>query len=580
MSNPLRTASGIPLFRTSTPTASRPSRPEPLATEPTGDLHLVGSVKTLPDGRFEIRSQYDPRASGFFHALPESRWVPNQQVWRCLATPLCGWMLRSVGLVLDGECQQMADKWDEAVSEPSRGSVDTGKLLLKTQLRSHQVASLEFAARKYGVLFAHGMGGGKSLTAIATMQMWGCRSVLVICPKAVLGVWRREMDKHCNLSQNVVILDDNGTEAKAKKVIDAKRHVNRFAVTMIVVNYESSWRKGLAEHLIDFGFDLLVADEGHKLGDNKSSQSVLCQKIADQCRYRMVLTGTPMENRLGIFGIYRILEPALFGTSFTRFRSRYAVCHDQFKNKVLSYLNSDEFIGKYKKLAFRVETLDVWDLPKLSMIDIPVTLTAKTMQVYKTLKKQALVEIESGEVTVANAGVKLIRLTTITSGHLKTDEGKVTRIGSEKREALKELLESVSANDPFVVFCRFTEDLLQVSEIAKELGRRYHEVSGSRKDISQHATMLPDTQILGVQERAGGVGIDLTGAQYACFFSHGMSLKDRQQAYARLHRPGATKPVFIYSLIADGTVDEVLVRALNDKADAVDEVLKHIRWSK
>lgn len=66
----------------------------------------------------------------------------------------------------------------------------------------------------------------------------------------------------------------------------------------------------------------------------------------------------------------------------------------------------------------------------------------------------------------------------------------------------------------------------------------------------------------------------------AVFFSHGYSLKDTLQAYARVHRPGQLKPSFIYHLVAEGTIDEAIMKALEAKEDVVSEVLKHIRWSK
>lgn len=325
--NPLRTPSGIPLFRSPAGSVSNQPRvktvPPPAAHEPTGELHLRGSVITLPDGRFEIRSEYCPEATGFFHSLPEARWVPKQQVWRCLATPLCGWLLRSVGLVIDQGCRELADKWDLAVEPPVRGSVDTSMLI--TTPRPHQVAAMEFSVNKPGSMQALSMGCGKTLTAIGLMCHWKSRKVLVLCPKAVLGVWRREMAKHCGIAHNVVVLDTGTGAQKAKLVTDSIRHSDRWPITMVVVNYESSWRKPLGDVIEGVDWDLLILDESHRAGDAQTAISSFAHSVAQKSKRKLLLTGTPMDSPLNLFAQYKIIEPALFGTSFTRFRSKYAV---------------------------------------------------------------------------------------------------------------------------------------------------------------------------------------------------------------------------------------------------------------
>ena len=297
----------------------------------------------------------------------------------------------------------------------------------------------------------------------------------------------------------------------------------------------------------------------HNCSDPNSSQSLFCFKVSRQSGRRVLLTGTPMDKPLDLFAQFKLMEPAVFGTAYSRFRSRYAITHETYRNRVLQLINQDEFVKKYKPLCFRVETLDVIKLPELTHSEIPVSLTPKTMTAYKTLAKKCLLEVEQGEVTAQNAGVKLLRLATLACGHLKNDDGVTLRIGTEKKDALLDFLSDIT--EPVVVFCRFTEDLRQVAEVARELKRNYAEISGSDKSaLDSHSQLKEGVDICGVQERAGGVGIDLTRSRIAIFFSHGYSLKDAEQAYARVHRPGQSKPTFIYHMIAERTIDEAVTK--------------------
>lgn len=582
MNNRLRTPSGIPLFRSPAGSVSSQPRvktvPPPAAHEPTGELHLHGSVITLPDGRFEIRSEYCPEATGFFHGLPEARWVPKQQVWRCLATPLCGWLLRSVGLVIDQGCRELADKWDEQLSPSATGEIDLSLIRLKPgdKVRPAQVHSMEFCLHKTGSALEHQMGVGKTLCSIGLLLNWKSRMVLVLCPKAVLGVWRREMSLYCGVSHRVTVLEGTAQE-KVRLFNEAIRLRESAVITMVVCNYESIWREPLIKHAMDVQWDALICDESHRIGSATNRSSVAAFELSQRSRRKLLLTGTPMETPLDYFGQAKVIDPALFGTSFTRFRSKYAVTHEQYRGKVLELLNMDDFNAKRKLVALRYETTDVWDLPPLTHSVLPVTLTSKSMATYQQMRKHCLLELESGEVTAANAGVRLIKLAQLAAGHVKDDNERVTRIGDEKKQVLEDFLTDTPKSEKIVVFCRFTEDLRIVAEVAHKLNRPYGEISSRVKDLTEHAKYPDHVNIMGVQERAGGLGIDLTAARIVIWYSHGYSSRDYDQAVFRSWRPGQCRNVMIYHLIATGTVDESIMQSIENKKEIIDGVLEHVR---
>jgi len=139
---------------------------------------------------------------------------------------------------------------------------------------------------------------------------------------------------------------------------------------------------------------------------------------------------------------------------------------------------------------------------------------------------------------------------------------------------LADRLEDLAPTEPVVVFCRFRSDLSDVAAVARELGREYAEVSGERKDLERW--QAGDATILGVQIQSGGLGIDCSRAAFAFYYSLGFSLGDYEQSLARLRRPGQTRCVRYYHLVCQGTVDERVYAALQERRNVIDAVLQNL----
>jgi SNF2 family DNA or RNA helicase len=130
-----------------------------------------------------------------------------------------------------------------------------------------------------------------------------------------------------------------------------------------------------------------------------------------------------------------------------------------------------------------------------------------------------------------------------------------------------------------VVFCLRTADLSQARSVCESTGRSVSELSGKRRELE--SWQQGDTTALIVQIQAGGIGIDLTRASSAYFWSLGFSLADYLQAIARLHRPGQSRVVSIWHLLAtiDGrpTVDGRVYDVIRQKGNVVDEIIRGYR---
>jgi SNF2 family DNA or RNA helicase len=183
--------------------------------------------------------------------------------------------------------------------------------------------------------------------------------------------------------------------------------------------------------------------------------------------------------------------------------------------------------------------------------------------------------VATGEtVTAANKLVVVTRLQQATSGFGVDVRGNAVAVCSEnaKQRSLADLLEDL--DEPVVIFCKFRHDLEVAASVCKSLGKSWSELSGSSKQLSEWQEGA--TSVLIVQQQSGGCGIDLTRSAAAIYFSLSHSLGDYEQSLARLRRPGQTRTVRYWHLVATGTVDESIYAALDNKRDVADEVYRRL----
>lgn len=444
----------------------------------------------------------------------------------------------------------------------------------------HQLGAYHFAMPREAAMLAMDMGTGKSKVAVDTICNRDCMTVLILCPKSVLNVWSREVAKHAGATCQVLVLDKGSTRRKAKEAADFFVYTGG-QPRIVVVNYETARMKDFADFALSRNWDCVILDESHRIKTASSAVSKFAAKLASRAKFRLALTGTPMPHSpLDIYAQYRFLDTEIFGKSWHRFRNTYAVLKSiptVAVKIVAGYQNQDDLQEKFAQLAYRVDK-DVLDLPEVQHHKLTCRLSTKAQKIYAALEQDFIAEVEGGVVTAANALVKLLRLQQVTSGHVRLDDDEAAQeVDTAKRAVLLDLMEDLPPHEPAVVFCRFQWDLDAVRQVAEHLERSYGEISGRRKDLTSDATMPEDVQLMAVQIQSGGVGIDLTRARYAVYYSLGFSLGDYEQSLARIHRPGQTRPVNYYHIIAQNTVDERVYEALQQRRDIVNHILKALK---
>lgn len=520
----------------------------------------------LESNEIVLRSEYRYRER--CKAIPGARWDRRRRAW---VYPLSPHSIENVASEFGN------DILGHGLHEYLRWSQrEAPEVQLKTDPWQHQREAFRFAYGLPGALLAMDMGTGKTRVAIHLLDAWDARTAIVVCPKSVIPVWPAEFAKHSMRAWNCVPLMDGSVKKRTEKArwtmtLGAQRR----QPVAVIINYEAVYRKPFDEFALDNGWDVAVWDEIHALKAPGGVQSRFCAKLRDRARRRLGLSGTPAPHSvLDLYGSFRAIDPTVFGTSFTRFRAKYAVMGGYGQYQVVAFQNQDDLNRRFYSAAFRVTKGDVLDLPPTVSTERYCTLSMEERRVYKSLESDfyAWLREAGSEVTVLNALVKLLRLQQCSSGFVGDDDGNLVTLGTSKIDAFREYLDDLPLHEPLVVFCRFVADLEAVKRACAESGRTYSEISGRAKDLEEW--QKGETDVLVAQIQSGAEGIDLSRSAQCAFLSVGFSLGQYEQALARLDRPGQTRPVTYTNFIAQGTVDRRVFTALKQRKQVIESILE------
>tara|TARA_Y100000310_G_scaffold336739_1_gene422092 strand:- start:3228 stop:4613 length:1386 start_codon:yes stop_codon:yes gene_type:complete len=454
-------------------------------------------------------------------------------------------------------------------------------LVAPPPLWEHQRDAVDFALERTASLWHMGLGTGKSRCAIQLAREVNARSTLILCPLSVCSAWSEQYGRFGDDSE-VIVLNKGSVSRKKMWATFATEKARAWDRPLVVIcNYESARNEPLASWLVGCAFDLLVLDESHRIKSHKGITSRWVARLARTCTRRVALTGTPLPHSpMDIWAQARALtlgSHEAFGPSFFKFRRKYARMGGFGGKQIVGFQALDDLRERMGKFTFQVDRA-VLNLPPAMHERRFVDLSPKATKLYRELDTMFCAQVRGGEITASNALVKLLRLQQLTGGmaSVSDPEGEVTlrRVDSAKEDALADLLDGLSPEEPVVCFARFRGDLETVHRVAKRLGRGSLELSGARRELEQwQGATAP---VLAVQLQAGSVGIDLTRAAYVVFLSTGFSLGDYEQALGRNHRPGQKRTVFYYHIIAQDTVDEKVYAALRARKNIVEAVLDGI----
>lgn len=454
--------------------------------------------------------------------------------------------------------------------------------LYNHQIRAANMAMIQFAAKQpagFGLLFE--MGCGKTLTAIAIIgalyQRREIARVLVVAPSSVCSVWPHDLEAFAAFPYAVrVLLGEKGKRLEAlDKLTCYPDTANRLLVA--VINYESAHREGIFEALEGYSADLIVCDESQRIKNHAAAQSKALHKLGDAAHYKMILSGTPVQNSaVDLYSQYRFLDPSVFGTNFYAFRNRYCQMGGYGGRQVVGYKNTERLIQKEYSIALRVTKAECLDLPQQTFLRRYVQLSPAVRQLYDQFAKASRAELEGGgSITATTVLTKMLRLMQLTGGFTQADDSaRAMPMGTAKLDALEDILDDyvLETGQKLVVFARFRAEILAIVGLLHKKQIRHGCIYGDipmdqRGAIVEDFQQNPDTKVFVAQIQTAGLGITLHAASVAVFYSLDFNYANYAQALARIHRIGQHRPVTYIHLLVENSIDDKVLAALERKED-------------
>lgn len=392
------------------------------------------------------------------------------------------------------------------------------------------------------------------------------KRMLIVCPKSIVGVWESEYEKFADYEHSLAILEGDTT----KKTERLKRMKGE-GLQIAVVNYESCWR--LESEIAKWKPDMIVCDESSKIKNPQAKQSKALHRLGKLTQYNMILTGTPITNNpLDFYSQYRFLDESIFGASFYSFRARYAIIGGYGNHQIIGYRNMAELVEKAHSVAFRVRLEEAVDLPPYIDETRLVTLEPKAKAIYDAIDKESYAELITGEVTTRNVLTRLLRLSQCTGGFIRPDtDDTVQMISKAKLDALEDILdECEEQNKKAVVFVRFIPEIEAIERLLRSRKTTYSIIHGGITDRAEQVERFqtdPNCKVFVGQLQTTGMGLTLTAASVAIYYSLDYSYANYQQSRARIHRIGQTKKTLYIHIVAKNTVDGKIMEALRQKGD-------------
>lgn len=435
-----------------------------------------------------------------------------------------------------------------------------------------------------GFAFLFEMGTGKTLTSIATMgamyEMGAIERVLIVAPTSVCPVWPKDMQEQADFTFTTALL--TGAKDKRIKALKALDKVGDGTLKVAVINFESCWRDEIFDSLIEYDADLIIADESQRIKSHNAEQSKAMHKLGDLARYKLILSGTPVQNNaIDIYSQYRFLDPSVFGTNFYAFRGKYAIMGGFNRKQIVGYRDLDELIKKEYSIAYRVTKEEALDLPEQTFIVRNIPLEGKAKALYQELKRNSYAELDNGDtVTAPTVLTKLLRLQQFTGGYIQPDDGAPEFVFDGKIKALEDIIDDyvIGEGKKLVIFCRFRPEINLITKLIEKKKIKYMSIYGDVK-IEDRGALVddfqtnPETKIALLNISCAGLGITLTASSMAVYYSVGWNYAEFSQSLSRIHRISQKNVCTYIHLVIEHTVDKDVYKALEHKEDLAKSIV-------
>ncbi|MBD2861617.1 DEAD/DEAH box helicase [Paenibacillus oceani] len=422
------------------------------------------------------------------------------------------------------------------------------------------------------------MGLGKTVSTLTAIDKllndyFDAERVLVIAPLRVAeDTWAREVGKWDHL-QHLRIAKVLGSAEQRRRALRAEADIwviNRENVEWIVSEYGSKWP-----------FDTVVIDESSSFKNPQAKRFKALRRVRPMIKRVVELTGTPAPNSLMDLWpqIYLLDQGERLGKTITGFRDRYFTPGARSGHVVYEWKQKQEAEQRiYESIADVVVSMkaaDWLDLPERIDRKVPVKLNGQARELYKKMERDLLLPYADADVVANTAAVLSNKLLQMASGAVYDEDRGVKLIHDAKLDALEDIIEAAQGK-PVMVFYNFKHSLSRIQERFPQ-ARILRKGKDGNEDI--RAWNNDEIPLMLLHPKSAGHGLNLqeSSCQTVVWYDQNWSLEEDQQANARVHRQGQTRRIVVLRLVAEGTMDEEVVEALERKATGQESLMQAVK---
>jgi SWI/SNF-related matrix-associated actin-dependent regulator of chromatin subfamily A-like protein 1 len=515
----------------------------------------------IVDDLIQVRFPYDPKMIQAIKAIQGRRWNPKEKFWTVPNLSSSRAALRDLGF--DCPEPKPVEVGEEFIKKVESSLVST--------LRPFQMEGVQFLEKKKGrALLADEMGLGKTIQAIAWIASHPeARPVTVICPASLKLNWCQEFMKHAKINAQI--------GSGQKTLITEPYLPNQKVDKILVINYDIAQAWEEAGRLSQTS--VLVMDESHYIKNSRAKRTKAIRKVAKKAKHILALTGTPIVNRpIELFTTLNLLAPFQWGQMID-FGKRYCNGHHNgFGWDFRGASNTGELNEKLSSsIMIRRKKRDVLtELPNKERVVVELELQNRGR--YTRVEEEFLAWVQEAR------GDKAAWRASQAEALTKASYLKQVCAEEKMKQVFEWVGDFLESGKKLVLFCTHTAILNKLMErFSEEHGAVKIDgtVSGVDRQIAVDLFQSdPNTHLLVGNLRAAGVGLTLTAADTTAFAELGWTPGEHSQAEDRVHRIGQeAESISAYYLVSRGTIEEVVLEALDTKRTVIDEVVDGGRTS-
>lgn len=442
---------------------------------------------------------------------------------------------------------------------------------LQTELRDYQIEGFRWLSRlahwRAGACLADDMGLGKTIQALALLlDRAEGGPALVVAPTSVTFNWVDEAARFAP-TLNVRLFGGGDREAFLKDL--GPRDV-------VITSYGLLHNEAERFEKIDWHTAILDEAQAIKNGATRRSQAAM----ALSADFRVIMTGTPVENHLGeLWNLFRFINPGLLGSE-KLFQTKFAGPIERNKDRAAKQ--------RLKKLVQpfilrRAKSKVLQELPSRTEITLSVELSKEEAAFYEAVRKRAVEKLADLSSSDDQAPQHLAILAEIMRLRRTCCHPKLvlpeTDLSSSKLKLFGETIDELLAgNHKVLVFSQFVDHLSILREALEKRDVSYQYLDGStpvkKRQERVNAFQSGEGDVFLISLKAGGTGLNLTAADYVIHMDPWWNPAVEDQAADRAHRIGQQRPVTIYRLITRGTIEEQILELHRSKRDLADSLLE------